>query len=92
MEARKRAANKRRKMQKLGKSRSTETEEEDEEPDEGGIQIRFRDPVRFHIFENSDLSPQRFSGEGGLCYKKYKSAFQRRSSLIRERSLVMKTS
>lgn len=42
MEARKRAANKRRKMQKLGKSRSTETEEEDEEPDEGRTQLRVR--------------------------------------------------
>ena len=40
MEARKRAANKRRKMKNLGKSRSTETEEEDEEPDEGRIKDR----------------------------------------------------
>eukprot|EP00095_Tigriopus_kingsejongensis_P005232 maker-scaffold1237_size53912-snap-gene-0.7 protein:Tk05232 transcript:maker-scaffold1237_size53912-snap-gene-0.7-mRNA-1 annotation:"hypothetical protein DAPPUDRAFT_333049" len=35
MEARKRAANKRKKMQKLGKSRSTETDDDDDEPDEG---------------------------------------------------------
>ena len=36
MEARKRAANKRRKMKSLGKTRSTETDEdEDEQADEG---------------------------------------------------------
>ena len=35
MEARKRAANKRRKLKSMGKSKSTETEEDDEDADEG---------------------------------------------------------
>jgi len=39
---RKRAANKRRKMKTLGKSRSTETDDEDEENEEGKpIQLNF---------------------------------------------------
>lgn len=42
MEARKRAANKRRKMQKLGKSRSTETDDDDDEPDEGKVSHEFQ--------------------------------------------------
>ena len=35
MEARKRAANKRRKLKSMGKSKSTETDEDDEDADEG---------------------------------------------------------
>ena len=35
LEARKRVANKRRKMKLTGKSRSMETDEDDDEPDEG---------------------------------------------------------
>ena len=35
MEARKRAANKKRKLKSMGKSKSTETDDEDEDADEG---------------------------------------------------------
>ena len=35
MEARKRAANKRRKLKSMGKSKSTETDEDEEDADEG---------------------------------------------------------
>ena len=35
MEARKRAANKRRKLKSMGKSKSTETDDDDEDADEG---------------------------------------------------------
>ena len=38
MEARKRAANKRRKLRSMGKSKSTETEEDDDDADEGKTQ------------------------------------------------------
>ena len=37
MEARKRAANKRRKLKSMGKSKSTETDDDDEDADEGNI-------------------------------------------------------
>ena len=40
LEARKRVANKRRKMKLTGKSRSMETDEDDDEPDEGKFFLR----------------------------------------------------
>ena len=48
MEARRRAANKRKKMKLTGKSKSTETDEDDEEPEEGSIMAT--------VFENYQKS------------------------------------